>query len=72
MEQLNNSSWKSYLQEQEQNNLRFQMDEQQVPALAADLVKMGAAITSLQPQHSLEAYFLALTTANRHVDSFTN
>jgi ABC-2 type transport system ATP-binding protein len=72
MEQLNNSSWKSYLQEQEQNNIRFQMDEQQVPALAADLVKMGAAITSLQPQHSLEAYFLALTTANRHVDSFTN
>ena len=72
MEQLNNSSWKSYLQEQEQNNIRFQMDEQQVPALAADLVKMGAAITSLQPQHSLEAYFLALTTANRHVDTFTN
>ncbi|MBO9563458.1 MAG: ABC transporter ATP-binding protein [Niastella sp.] len=72
MEQLNNSSWKSYLQEQEQNNLRFQMDEQQVPALATDLVKMGAAITSLQPQHSLEAYFLALTTANRHVDTFTN
>lgn len=72
MEQLNNSTWKNYLQKQEQNNIRFQMDEQQVPALAADLVKMGAAITSLQPQHSLEAYFLALTTANRHVDSFTN
>lgn len=72
MEQLNNSSWKSYMQEQELNNIRFQMDEQQVPALATDLVRMGAAITSLQPQHSLEAYFLALTTANRHVDTFTN
>ena len=72
MEQLKNSSWKNYMQEQEQNNIRFQMDEQQVPALASDLVRMGAAITSLQPQHSLEAYFLALTTANRHVDTFTN
>jgi ABC-2 type transport system ATP-binding protein len=72
MEQLNNSAWKNYLQEQKQNNIRFQMDEQQVPALAAELVKMGAAITSLQPQHSLEAYFLALTTANRHVDTFAN
>ncbi len=48
------------------------MDEQQVPALTAALVNMGAAITALQPQHSLEAYFLALTTANRHVDTFTN
>lgn len=72
MEQLNNSSWKNYMQEQEGNNMRFQMDEQQVAALTTDLVRMGAAITSLQPQHSLEAYFLALTTANRHVDTFTN
>jgi ABC-2 type transport system ATP-binding protein len=70
--QLQNSTWKNYIKEQEKNNILFQMDEQQVPALTTDLVKMGAAITSLQPQHSLEAYFLALTTANRHVDTFTN
>lgn len=70
--QLENSKWKDYIKTQEQNNIVFQMDEQQVPALTADLVNMGAAITALQPQHSLEAYFLALTTANRHVDTFTN
>jgi ABC-2 type transport system ATP-binding protein len=70
--QLQNSHWKNYIQTQEQNNILFQMDEQQVPGLTADLVNMGAAITSIQPQHSLEAYFLALTTTNQHVDTFTN
>lgn len=70
--QLQHSPWEKYIKSQENNNILFQMDEQQVPALAADLVNMGAGITSLQPQHSLEAYFLALTTANRHVDTFTN
>lgn len=70
--QLQQSPWKDYIKTQEQNNILFQMDEQQVPALTAALVNMGAAITALQPQHSLEAYFLALTTANRHVDTFTN
>ncbi|AXY76205.1 ABC transporter ATP-binding protein [Paraflavitalea soli] len=70
--QLQHSKWKDLIKTQEQNNIVFQMDEQQVPALTADLVNMGAAITALQPQHSLEAYFLALTTANRHVDTFTN
>ncbi|WP_315824914.1 ABC transporter ATP-binding protein [Paraflavitalea speifideaquila] len=70
--QLQNSPWRKYIQTQEQNNILFQMDEQQVPALTAYLVNLGAAITSIQPQHSLEAYFLALTTTNRHVDTFTN
>ena len=70
--QLQQSPWKEYIKTQEQNNILFQMDEQQVPALTAALVNLGAAITALQTQHSLEAYFLALTTANRHVDTFTN
>lgn len=70
--QLENSPWKTRIKTREQNSILFQMDQQEVPALTAALVNMGAAITALQPQHSLEAYFLALTTANRHVDTFTN
>lgn len=70
--QLADSPWKDYIKAQEQNHILFQMGEQQVPQLTHDLVKMGAAITSLQPQHSLEAYFLALTTTHRNVDTFTN
>jgi len=72
MEQLQHSPWKSYIKEQQNNTILFQLGEQQVPALTTYLVQAGAAITSVQPRHSLEAYFLALTTANRHVDTFTN
>jgi ABC-2 type transport system ATP-binding protein len=70
--QLEQSTWKDHIKEQHATKILFQMEEQQVPALTADLVRMGAAITAVQPQHSLEAYFLALTTANQHVDTFTN
>jgi ABC-type multidrug transport system ATPase subunit len=52
--------------------ISLQMDKQQVPALAAGLVAAGASIVSIEPQYSLENYFLSLTTANRHVDTFTN
>ena len=72
MEQLQHSPWKSYIKEQQNNTILFQLGEQQVPALTTYLVQAGAAITSVQPRHSLEAYFLALTTANRHVDTLTN
>lgn len=60
---LANSRWKEYLVSLEESHFIFRMDEREVPALARDLVGMGAAITALTPQHSLEAYFLDLTTA---------
>lgn len=69
---LKESTWNAHLQSHGADHIIFRMDERQVPALTSDLVNMGAAITAVQPQHSLEAYFLALTTANRHVDPFTN
>lgn len=72
MEQLQHSPWKSHIKEQQNNTILFQLEEQQVPALTTYLVQAGAAITSLQPRHSLEAYFLALTTTNRHVDTPAN
>ncbi len=48
------------------------MNETEIPRLIADLVSMGVAINSLQPRHSLEAYFLSLTTSNQHVDHPAN
>jgi hypothetical protein len=46
------------------------MNKNEIPALTNDLVHMGAEIVGLQPKHSLEDYFLSLTTANQHVDNF--
>jgi ABC-2 type transport system ATP-binding protein len=69
---LQGSRWSACLQEQNNTVFLFQMNKQQVPELTADLVKAGAGIMALQPQNSLESYFLSLTTENRHVDTFTN
>jgi ABC-2 type transport system ATP-binding protein len=69
---LQSSKWSACLQEQHNNIILLQMNKPQVPELTADLVNAGANIMSLQPQNSLESYFLSLTTENRHVDTFTN
>lgn len=71
-EKLNNSEWSRFLKKQENNHFIFQMDKTQIPSFARDLVQMGAGIINLQPKHSLEDFFLSLTTANQHVDAFTN
>lgn len=70
--QLQLSPWKQYLHAQRNNKIVFQLDKKQVPEMTSALVQMGAGIVSLQPKHSLEEYFLSLTTANQHVDDFKN
>lgn len=54
------------------NRIRLTMNKADIPYLATYLVEAGANIISLQAKHSLEDYFLSLTTANQHVDAFTN
>jgi ABC-2 type transport system ATP-binding protein len=70
--QLQHSPWKQYLHTHRNNKIVFQLDRKQIPEITAALVQMGAGIVSLQPKHSLEEYFLSLTTANQHVDDFKN
>jgi hypothetical protein len=36
------------------------------------LVHMDVQLLSLQPRHSLEDYFLQVTSGKQHVDAFTN
>lgn len=69
---LQQSRWSANVYEQDKQVILLRMNKMQVPALTTDLVNAGANIMSLQPQNSLETYFLSLTTENRHVDTFTN
>jgi ABC-2 type transport system ATP-binding protein len=69
---LQSSKWSTSVKERHNNIILLQMNKPQVPELTADLVNAGAHIMALQPQNSLESYFLSLTTENRHVDTFTN
>lgn len=71
-QQLQPSVWQPLLTQQDGNLFTIRMKEADIPRLITDLVNMGVAINSLQPRHSLEAYFLSLTTSNQHVDHPAN
>ena len=60
------------LRDNDGENIRFTINKKDIPELAAYLVAVGVPIHSLRAKHSLEDYFLSLTTANQHVDAFAN
>jgi len=72
LEVINDSSWKSYLQKQQQDIFIFKMDKKDIPAFNNYLVSKEIEVLSIQPRHSLEDYFLSLTSSNQHVDTFAN
>jgi ABC-type multidrug transport system ATPase subunit len=69
---INNSPWKNNLKKQQQDVFFFKMDKKDIPGFTNQLVQNGVEILSVQPRHSLEDYFLSLTSANQHVETFTN
>ena len=66
------SRWKAQFQKRKGNQFVFQIQRSEIPQIARDLVEQGADIMQIQPRHSLEDYFLSLTTPNQHVDNFAN
>lgn len=50
--------------------LVLKMHRRQIPGLNEALVRQGIQVYSLRAKHSLEDYFLTLTTANQHVDAY--
>ena len=70
-EKLQQSKWNIFLQ-QGKGGLQLKMNKEDVPQLIADLVSMEVRLLSVNPMHSLEDYFLSLTTQPGHVESFAN
>jgi ABC-2 type transport system ATP-binding protein len=71
-QQLAATEWKAYLHTQTANTLLFQLPKDKIPELYKVLANLGLPVYSFQPKHSLEDYFLSITSPNRHVESFTN
>lgn len=67
---LQQSSWAAYLQKNEQ--LQLMMDKQNVPELIKFLVDNNIKMLSVNSSHSLENYFLSLTTQPGHVEFASN
>ena len=68
---LQQTKWGSILQNNEES-LQLKMNKEDVPQLITDLVSLQVQVLSVNPMHSLEDYFLSLTTQTGHVESFAN
>lgn len=72
LQQLQQSDWSTNLQLLREKTIVLKMDRQQIPAFHRFLAEMHVPVISLQSKHSLEDYFLQVTTGNQHVEAFAN
>ncbi len=69
-EKIQKADLKKYVLSRKGDSILFRIHRRNVPMLVKDLVQMDIEIISLSPKHSLENYFLSLTTENQHVEAF--
>jgi len=72
LQQLKQSKWLNNLQAPRNNAIVLKLDRKEIPILHTALAQMQVQLLSLQPRHSLEDYFLQITSNNQHVDHYTN
>jgi len=72
LEKIRSSNWQSALQHQRGNNVLLKMHRSSIPDFHVWLVQQNIKIVSLQSRHSLEDYFLQITSGTQHVAAFTN
>ncbi len=70
-EKLQQTKWAALLQHNS-GKLQLKMNKEDVPGLINELVSMQVQLLAVNPMHSLEDYFLSLTTQPGHVESFAN
>jgi ABC-type multidrug transport system ATPase subunit len=69
VQKLQASHWaKSIITTKDKIVLR--LHKEAVPELTRGLIEMDIMVMAIQPKHSLEDYFLSLTTANQHVATY--
>jgi ABC-type multidrug transport system ATPase subunit len=67
---LQQSQWNRFMQPAE--DIVLKMHRKEIPSLTKFLVENNIEVLAIQPKHSLENYFLSLTTANQHVAAYQN
>ncbi len=68
---LNQSNWANKLVKSEEA-IKIQMNKAAIPQLLQDLAAMNIGVLEVQPRHSLEDYFLSITTEQNYVDATKN
>lgn len=67
---LQQSQWSKYVQDAD--SIILKLHQQEIPGLNKFLVERNIGVLSIKPSHSLEDYFLSLTTSNQHVAAYQN
>jgi ABC-type multidrug transport system ATPase subunit len=70
-QKLLQTKWANSLQ-QNAGSLQLKMNKEDVPTLIAEMVSLQVQVLSVNPMHSLEDYFLSLTTQAGHVESIAD
>ena len=68
---LSQSKWASFILPSN-DIVKMQMNKAGIPEITNDMSAMEIGILSIQPRHSLEDYFLSLTTQQNYVDVTKN
>lgn len=54
------------------SGIELKMSKEQVPAFTRFLIENMVEVTGINARHTLEDYFLKITTANQHVEAYKN
>ncbi|MGE5106617.1 MAG: ABC transporter ATP-binding protein [Sphingobacteriales bacterium] len=71
-QRLEQSVWEENLHTFQNETILMKLHKKEIPSLFKFLAEMEAEVFSLSPRHSLEDFFLSITTQNRHVETFAN
>ncbi len=69
---LQSTTWKSRIQSSDSEQIQLQMNRKHIPQLVNDLVKLNVQVLSVESSHSLEQYFLSLTTQSHDLPTIAN
>jgi ABC-type multidrug transport system ATPase subunit len=71
-EKIYGSSFQKYLINKNNDGILLKLHRNEVPVVMKELVQMDLDLLSFHSKHSLEDYFLSLTTNQPHVDTVKN
>ena len=69
---IQKSNWAGNIQSFSDTAIVLKLDKQLIPEFHRSLVAMDIALLSLQPRHSLEDYFLQVTSGKQYVDTYSD
>lgn len=72
LQKIQSGSWNKNLQAPRNGLLLLKLNRTDIPSFHKYLVENGVEVLSIQPRHSLEDYFLQVTSGKQHVEAFTN